>query len=137
MNPYTTEHAERPLVDYSFDPFCWNYLEKMRLLCEEHGTQLVLIKAPSLSPIWWDQWDAQIEEYADARGLLYINFLDHQEEIGIDWNMDTYDTGLHLNVYGAEKLSGYFGQILTEQCALADHREEPELSALWAEKCET
>ena len=133
----TAEHMERPLVDYSFDPVCWNYLEKMRLLCEEHGTQLVLMKAPSLSPVWWDQWDAQIREYADARGLLYINFLDHQEEIGIDWNTDTYDTGLHLNVYGAEKLSVYFGEILRSQCGVSDHRNDAVLAALWQEKCET
>ena len=137
VNPYTTEHAERPLVDYSFNEVCWDYLDRMRKICEAHGTQLVLIKAPSLSPVWWDQWDAQIEEYAAEHDLLYINFLENQEEIGLDWSTDTYDTGLHLNVYGAEKLSSYFGQILTEQCALTDHRDDPELSALWAGKCET
>ena len=136
VNPYTTEHAERPLVDYSFAENCWDYLDRMRRLCEEHGTQLVLIKAPSLSPIWWDQWDAQIEEYAQAHDLLYINFLNYQDEIGIDWNTDTYDTGLHLNVYGAEKLSNYFGQLLIEECGLTDHRADAELSRLWFEKCE-
>ena len=136
VNPYTTEHAERPLVDYSFAENCWDYLDRMRRLCEEHGTQLVLIKAPSLSPIWWDQWDAQIEEYAQAHDLLYINFLNYQDEIGIDWNTDTYDTGLHLNVYGAEKLSNYFGQLLIEECGLTDHQADAELSRLWFEKCE-
>ena len=134
VNPYTTEHAERPLVDYAFDETCWDYLDRMRRLCEEHGTQLVLIKAPSLSPVWWDQWDEQIEEYAAKYDLLYVNFLDHQEEIGLDWSTDTYDTGLHLNVYGAEKLSAYFGQILMDECGLTDRREEADLAALWSEK---
>jgi outer membrane protein assembly factor BamE (lipoprotein component of BamABCDE complex) len=67
--------VERPLISYEFGENSWYYLEKMRQLCEVHGTQLVLIKAPAMSPVWWDQWDAQIAEYAEQHGLLYINML--------------------------------------------------------------
>ena len=64
----------------------------------------------------------------------YINLLDAQEEIGIDWSTDTYDAGLHLNIYGAHKLSAYFGKILVEQCGVADHRSDAALQAEWEEK---
>lgn len=134
VKPVTDAHMERPLVDYTFAANCYEYLDKMVQLCKAHGTQLVLIKAPSLSPVWWDEWDEQMAEYAEEHDLLYINFLDHQEEIGIDWNTDTYDTGLHLNVYGAEKLSSYFGKILAETCGVADRRGDAALSKVWAEK---
>ncbi len=137
IKPVTSEHVEMPLIDYTLGDTSWYYLDKMVELCESHGTQLVLIKAPSLSPVWWDEWDAQVEAYAAEHDLLYINFLDHQEDIGIDWNTDTYDTGLHLNVYGAEKLASYFGKILSEQCGVADRRDNSEISALWAEKAAT
>ncbi len=137
VKPVEGEHMEKPLVDYTFSENCYNYLDKMRLLCEENGAQLVLIKAPSLSPVWWDQWDAQIEAYAAEHDLLYINFLDYQEEIGIDWSTDTYDTGLHLNVYGAEKLSRFFGEILVQECGLEDHRNDPAYSTVWEEKTRT
>ena len=137
VKPLGNAHTERPLVDYSFGENSWYYLEKMTQLCKEKGVQLVLIKAPALSPVWWPQWDAQIEEYAQKNDLLYINMLEHQEEIGIDWQTDTYDTGLHLNVYGAEKAANWFGKILQEQCGVADRRNETEIAALWAEKCET
>ena len=136
VNPVTDKHVEKPLVDYNFADNCYEYLDMMRQLCEEHGTQLVLIKAPSLSPVWWEQWDVQMEAYAAQHDLLYINFLDYEEEIGIDWTTDTYDTGLHLNVYGAEKLSRFFGQILAEECGLEDHRDDSEAAALWEEKAE-
>ena len=63
--------------------------------------------------------------------------LDYQEEIGIDWSTDTYDTGLHLNVYGAEKAADWFGKLLTQQCGLTDRREDAALVDRWAEKCET
>ena len=134
VKPVESEHMERPLVDYEFAANCYEYLDRMVELCEKHGTQLVLINAPSLSPVWWDEWDEQMTAYAEEHDLLYINFLNYQEEIGIDWNTDTYDTGLHLNVYGAEKLSSYFGKILSEECGVADRRGDPELSAIWAEK---
>lgn len=137
VKPLQDEHVERPLIDYNFGENSWYYLDKMTQLCKEKGTQLVLIKAPALSPVWWDEWDAQIEEYAQKNDLLYINMLDHQEEIGIDWSTDTYDTGLHLNVYGAEKAARWFGKILQEQCDLPDRREDSNLSDIWAEKVAT
>ena len=134
IKPYTDEYVERPLSDYTFGENSYYYLDKMVELCKSHGTQLVLIKAPSLSPVWWDEWDQQIVEYAQKHELLYINLLDLQEEIGIDWSTDTYDAGLHLNVYGAEKLSSYFGKILVEQCGVEDHRSDATLQAEWQEK---
>ena len=137
IKPLVHEHMEKPLIDYSFADNCWEWLDKMRELCEEHGTELVLVKAPSLSPVWWPQWDEQIAEYAEKHDLVYWNFLDHQEEIGIDWSTDTYDTGLHLNVYGAEKMSRYFGQLLVDTFSLEDRRSDAELSAVWSEKVET
>lgn len=137
VKPFTDEHAERPLADYTLGENSWYYLDKMTKLCKEKGTQLVLIKAPALSPVWWDEWDAQVEKYAKENDLLYINMLDHQEEIGIDWSTDTYDTGLHLNVYGAEKASRWFGKILQEQCGVTDRRNDAELSDIWAKKVAT
>ena len=137
VKPLGDEHVERPLVDYSFGENSWYYLDKMVQLCKEKGTQLVLIKAPALSPVWWDQWDEQIETYAKENDLLYINMLDYQEEIGIDWQTDTYDTGLHLNVYGAEKAAGWFGKILSQDCGVPDRRDDEAISALWTEKSQT
>ena len=137
VKPVATLRPEPPRVDYTFGENSYCYLDKMRTLCESYGTQLVLIKAPSLSPIWWDEWDQQMEDYAKEHNLLYINFLDYQEEIGIDWSKDTYDAGEHLNVYGAEKLASYFGKILVEECGVADHRSDAQLSAVWDEKVKT
>ena len=137
VKPLEDEHVERPLVDYSFGENSWYYLDKMVQLCKEKGTQLVLIKAPALSPVWWDQWDAQIEDYAKKNELLYINMLEHQEEMGIDWSTDTYDTGLHLNVYGAEKAAHWFGNVLQQQCGVPDRRDDTQIADSWAEKCQT
>ena len=137
INPVGDEYPVIPLVDYRFGDNAYYYLDKMVNLCKLHGTELVLVKAPTLSPIWYDEWDAQIVDYAKKHNLRYYNFLDKIDEIGIDWDTDTYDQGLHLNVYGAEKLSKYFGRILSEELGLPDHRTEALPSAIWTEKCET
>lgn len=126
----------RPLGDYSFGDSDWEYLDKMRTLCEEKGVTLVLVKAPSLYPAWYDEWDEQIVEYADKYGLQYYNFLDVTDEIGLDYSRDTYDAGLHLNLSGAEKLSRYFGKILQENCNLEDRRGEEALDEEWKVKLE-
>ena len=124
------------LGDYSFGDNAWSYLDKMVALCEANDVELVLIKAPSLYPVWYDEWDAQVEEYAAEHHLKYINFLEHTEEIGLDFSTDTYDAGLHLNLYGAEKLTDYFGAWLVEECNLQDRRGEEALDATWEVKLE-
>ncbi len=132
--PYTQPYSQPPLVSPEFGENSWQYLERIRQLCQEVGTKLVLIKAPSQYPIWWEEWDIQIENYAREHGLLYINMLEQQAQIGINWQTDTYDAGLHLNVWGAEKLSRWFGAILQQTCGVPDRRTDTALAALWEAK---
>ena len=124
------------LGDYSFGENAWSYLDKMVALCEENDVELILIKAPSLYPEWYEEWDVQVEEYAAEHNLKYINFLEHTEEIGLDYSTDTYDAGLHLNLYGAVKLTDYFGAWLAEECELRDRRDEEALAEVWEVKLE-
>ena len=114
--------SKKALADYSFGDICWDYMEKMRLLCEENGAELILIKAPSVYPYWYDEYDTQIEEYAAKHGLSFYNFLDYVDQIGIDYQVDTYDAGLHMNLSGATKLSAYFAKILSQEHNVPDHR---------------
>lgn len=134
VNPLGTLPARRVQPSYDFGDICWEYLEKMRLLCEENGTELILIKAPSVYPYWYDEYDVQIEDYAAEHNLSFYNFLRFVEEIGIDYQTDTYDGGLHMNLAGATKLSGFFAEILAENHGLEDHRGDPEIAAVYEEK---
>lgn len=126
----------RALSDYTLPLRAMEYLEKMRQLCEENGAELILMKAPTNSwAYWWyEEWDEQICQYAEEKGLSYYNFIPLCEEIGIDWSHDSYDGGVHLNVYGAEKLSSYFGTILQRDHLIPDRRGEEALSARWEER---
>lgn len=134
VRPAENVPVGKPLADYSFGENAWKYLDMMDALCREKGIQLILIKAPSLYPYWYPQWEEQVEEYATEKGLPYINFLELQEETGIDYTKDTYDGGLHMNLSGAEKLSRYIGRYLTEEAGIADRRGEEHLAVVWTEK---
>lgn len=134
VNPVGNLPTKRVLPDYTFGDICYEYLDKIRLLCEENGAELILIKAPSVYPYWYDEYDAQIQQYADTHGLRFYNFLDHVDAIGIDYEQDTYDGGLHLNLTGATKLSQYFAQILAQEHGLANHRQDPVIAAVYDEK---
>jgi len=126
--------TKRALADYQFPEICYDYLQKMTDLCKEKGVELILMKAPSLYPYWYEEYDAQIADFAEKNGLAYYDFTKVTEEIGLDFQTDTYDSGLHLNHAGAVKLSGYFADILAEKHGMEDHREDPEIAALYEEK---
>jgi len=134
VRPVQTVPKGRKLADYRFGENAYYYLDRMVELCKENGIELVLIKAPSLYPYWYDEWEQQMEEYSKKHGLLYINFLELIDEVGIDFSKDTYDAGLHLNVTGAEKMALYFGKILKETYGLEDRRDDPDLCHLWQQK---
>ena len=135
VKPAQTFPKPKKLANYEFGENSWKYLEKMRKLCEEKGIQLILVKAPSLYPAWYDEWDEQIKEYAKTYELPYYNFLELTDEIGIDFTRDTYDGGLHLNLSGAEKMGAYFGKILREEFQVPDRRNDEKIASVWAEKC--
>lgn len=126
----------RALENYAFDENAWKYLDMMRELCDKNGIKLLMIKAPSLYPYWYDEYDAQVVDYAKKYNLPYINFLKIQDETGVDYNVDTYDAGLHMNLAGAKKLSHYLGRILIDDFGVTDRRSDVELSAIWEKEKE-
>ena len=109
------------------------YLEKIAEACRTRGTELILIKSPisSWRYPWYDEWDEEIESFAKDNGLEYYNLIKYADEIGIDMSCDTYDGGFHLNLYGAEKTSRYFGKILAERHGIGGGKNE-----IWDEKIE-
>lgn len=124
----------RILADYRFGENAWDYMDKITALCRENDIQLILVKAPSLYPYWYDQWEEQIEQYAAENDLRYINFLELTRETGLDFATDTYDGGLHLNLSGAEKITEYLGEVLRQEAGLTDRRDEEHLAGIWDEK---
>ena len=117
--------VQRKLASYQFEDICYDYLDKITKLCKDNGIQVVLIKAPSLYPYWYDEYDEQMQKYAEENNVDYYNLKNYVDEIGIDYSVDTYDGGLHLNLTGATKLSEFFANILMENYDLTNYKGDP------------
>lgn len=131
--PYDNYPAKAPMFSKTFGSNAMGYLDKIRLLCEEKGIKLVLVRAP-VEQGWYPQWDKNMEKYAEQYGLTYLNFKAVSKDIGIDLKTDTYDGGIHLNIFGAEKLSVYFGKYLMDNYDLTDFRKDQTVSAEYQKK---
>ena len=72
-----------PLTDYKLGDKAMGYLQKMTDLCKEKGVKLVLIKSPTEYPYWYEQWDEQVQQFADENDELmrYIMQLKRQGRI--------------------------------------------------------
>ncbi|MCL2671579.1 MAG: SGNH/GDSL hydrolase family protein [Clostridiales bacterium] len=129
--PATVFPVGPKLADYRFSDLAWDYLERIRLLCEAEDIVLILAKPPTIWPYWYVQWEEQIADYAARHDLAYYNLLEDLEAAGIDWETDSYDAGLHLNVFGAEKCARYLGARLQAEFSFTDYRRNPAIAAYW------
>lgn len=134
IRPVDSIPRKKKLSDYSLGDNAYDYLNKMAKLCKENGVELVLIKSPSIYPHWYDEWDQQIWEFAQENNLTYINYLELMDQVGIDFKLDTYDSGQHLNLSGAEKFSNHLGGILKDSFDLKDRRDDEKLAEVWDDK---
>lgn len=99
------------------------WLDKMVQLSKDEGFELVFFMAPSvISYIDQGQVNAAVQ-YAEERGITIFDFNRKSVELGFDYATDFIDHW-HLNGYGAEKLTRFFGDFLKENYDLADHRNE-------------
>lgn len=98
------------------------YVGKMQELCEEKGAALVLVCMPKT--IWDDNRHRIVSEYAESRGLLFLDYCTEELRTEIKFNpkTDSGDGGAHLNMIGAEKVSKHLGSYLQEQFQLEDKR---------------
>lgn len=104
-------------------------------LCGQRGIKLILVKPPVCSEkYWWyDEWDEKIKDISQELGIDYYNLLDHSE-IGIDMQKHSYDGGMHLNVYGAKRVTLYFGKLLSEKYLLSNMQDDVEVCEVWEDK---
>ena len=62
-NEDTALEEDKP-KNTKFGSNAMKYMDMMRDLCKKNNIKLVLVKAPSLSPKWFDEYEQQVEEYA-------------------------------------------------------------------------
>lgn len=100
------------------------YLDKIVNLCKEKDIKLVLLSMPT-PKTWSAKKHNEIEKYSNNNNLNFID-LNTDDNISMDWDNDSSDGGIHLNIYGAEKVGDYLTKYILQNYELTDHRDDPE-----------
>ncbi len=103
------------------------WLEELYQLSVEEGFELIFFVAPSgISNEGQLQVNAA-QEFAEERDITFFDFnrMIGNGEFSVDYRQDFTDN-FHLNTWGSEKLTTYFGNLFEQNYALVDHRGEGE-----------
>lgn len=118
------KEIDTPYYTPQISEYNLEYLLKLKSLCEEAGSDLILVKIPTLSfPMinsnaWTQQKSEIVKELASEYDLPFIDLALDLDKTGVDFTKDTYDNGVHLNISGAEKVTSYFETFLLENYEL-------------------
>lgn len=113
------------LSDYNLEGESWleedmiGSLDEFLEICKKNGANVVFFKSPKME--WYAYQTKVVRDYADAKGIPFIDFNEKIDELCVDVNSDFRD-GHHLNSQGAYKITDYFGRFLKENYELEDHR---------------
>lgn len=119
LGKYQEDIQELPLYQVEIPENNLDWLLKIKKLCDDSNTELLLVKIPTVqSPVINESaWTKERYQYMRELSQKYqLNFLDLLYEIdcNIDWEHDTPDGGNHLNLLGSQKVSHCLGDYLTE-----------------------
>lgn len=129
--PYEPSDEENRETAWTLSDRSFVFLDKIKDLCDKKNVQLLLVKGPGILPYWQENWEKQVSDYAKENQICYLNLLERIDEIGIDYKVDTFSGGRHMNVTGAEKVSEYMGNFLLNEYQIRDRRDEEELAKEW------
>ena len=103
-----------------------NWLKEIKNLCDDHNVTLVLLKVPGRT---WPQNDMRSwnrDLYFETKKIateLNIDYLDLEYEADlIDFTTDTIDSGRHLNVRGADKVTAYIEDYIINNFEIQNNR---------------
>lgn len=107
------------------------WIDDLKQLSEEEDFELIMFFAPTSLNARDQKVLNGVADYLDKQEIAFVNFNHLVEETGLDVNADFSDN-THLNTYGAEKITSYFGEYLVENYEFTDHRGD-EQYYLWDE----
>ena len=97
------------------------YILKINELCKKNNAKLLILGLQDVR-VWNNSRAEKMKQFAEENNidLVDLNTIDY----GINWDEDTKDEGIHLNILGALKTSDYVATYLKDNYNLPDHRGE-------------
>ena len=107
------------------------YLNGMIDYCRSIGARPILMSTPS-TVNWNSKRHNAVQQFADEKGVDYVDMNEGDTKVDIDWETETADGGDHVNNLGAWKVSEFVAGYLSEHYELPDRRGD-EAYASWDE----
>ncbi len=124
--PYKTEEISNVSEVTEITPIsnkAETYLRKCIELCKRQGIEIILVNAPM--PTTSEEAQKKynyIKQIADEYGVPFLNGVCYDEEMGLDWGMDSMGNDGHLNYKGATKYTKWLCDYLELNYNLPDRR---------------
>lgn len=106
-----------------------NWLLRIKDICDKNNIQLLAIKVPvvywpQVNPsAWTNEKYKRIRSLCNKYGIPYFDIL-YDANINIDYEKDSHDGGIHLNLYGGQKISACLGDYLINQYDLSNESND-------------
>ena len=107
----------------SIDELDTRWLDMITDLAAVNNISLVFFVAPYIISSSEMRTFNAIKSYAADRNIPFFNFNELYEDIGLDYSHDLRERS-HLNNYGAEKVTSFLGEYISQTCSLPDRRGE-------------
>lgn len=111
------------------------YLNKIIALTKKKGSDLVLIVVPYVISPEDQRCYNRITEIAAENGLIFINYNEYYDAMGLDFEKDFHDES-HLNYWGSCKFTEYLGSFLDSYDRIPDRRGQEGYES-WEESAKT
>ena len=113
--PYSSMNQEllhTPTI-FEIDEKTKTYMEKIKNLCDEKEVKIVVAKLPS--ELWNDTYSEIVGDWADENQVPFLNMTQKKILRSMNFDAETcYFDDNHMNYFGAEVVSDYLGNYLTE-----------------------
>lgn len=100
------------------------YVRQIVRTCRDRDIEVLFFSVPSPKN-WSYRRHNAVAELAQELDVAYLDLNLMEEQVPINWKMDTSDWGEHMNHYGAEKVSGFMARYLADSGLFADKRQDP------------
>ncbi len=109
------------------------WLWKIIALAEDNGVELCFFLSPYTASVQEQKQFNYVGQIAEEKGIPFLNFIQLQEVLGLEPYGDFIDWG-HTNVWGAQKVTAYLGEFLSDHYSLEMHWGDEKYD-LWERDC--
>lgn len=116
------------------------WFQRIKTICDENGAQLLCVVIPYSAPVGGmpkntlQQLEvySMIQKWCAKNAVDYLNLFEYTEDMQFDYATDMQDTS-HVNVLGAQKVTAFLGNYISEHYDVPDSRLDADTAKRWEE----